>query len=96
VGQSYFLRRRIGGLQLATTARATIKIIAASAVLGGVAYGVWYALDQALGESLLAQIVSVGTALAVGSAAYAAIVLTLKIPEAIQIRDLFARRLRRS
>jgi putative peptidoglycan lipid II flippase len=96
VGQSYFLMRRIGNLQLATTLRTSALIVAAAAVLGGVAYGVWYALDQALGESLLAQIVSVGTALAVGSAAYAAIVLALKIPEAIQIRDLFTRRLRRS
>ena len=41
-----------------------------------------------------AQIVSVGGALALGSAAYAAVVLALRIPEARQILDLFARRLR--
>jgi putative peptidoglycan lipid II flippase len=96
VGQSYFLRRRIESLQLATTLRTSALVVAASAVLGAVAYGVWYALDQVLGESLVAQIVSVGTALAVGSATYAAIVLALKIPEAIQIRDLFTHRLSRS
>jgi putative peptidoglycan lipid II flippase len=96
VGQAYYLRRRIGGLQLMTTARTTTKIVGASAVLGAVAYGTWYVLDDALGESLLAQVISVGTALTLGSAVYAAIVLALRIPEANQIRDLLTRRLRRS
>ncbi len=68
----------------------------ASAALGGVAYGTWYVLDDALGTSLLAQIVSVGGALALGSAAYAALVLAMRIPEARQILELFTRRLRRS
>ena len=95
-GQAFYLRRRIGGLELLTTLRATSKIVAASAVLGGIAYASWYALDQALGTSLLAQIVAVGTALALGSAAYAALVLAARIPEAQQIRALFTRRLRRS
>jgi putative peptidoglycan lipid II flippase len=95
-GQAFYLRRRIGGLQLLTTLRATSKIVAASAVLGGIAYASWYALDQALGTSLVAQIVAVGTALALGSAAYAALVLAARIPEAQQIRALFTRRLRRS
>jgi putative peptidoglycan lipid II flippase len=95
VGQAFFLRRRIGGLQLMTTLKATARIIVAAAVLGGVAYGTWYALDQALGRSLLAQLISVGGAIALGSAAYAAVVLALKVPEARQIVDLFARRFRR-
>ena len=47
-----------------------------------------------LGDSLAAQVVSVGVALALGSAAYAAIVLALRIPEAHQILQLFTRRLR--
>ena len=65
-------------------------------MLGGVAYVTWYGLDQALGRSLAAQIVSVGAALALGSAVYAAIVLALRIPEAQQIRELLTRRLRRT
>ena len=64
-------------------------------VLGVVTYGVWWGIDNALGRSLLAQILSVGSALVAGSAAYAAIVLALRIPEARQIVDLFASRLRR-
>jgi putative peptidoglycan lipid II flippase len=63
--------------------------------LSAVAYGVWWVLDDLLGQSLIAQIVSVGSALVAGSAAYAAIVLALRIPEARQIVDLFASRLRR-
>jgi putative peptidoglycan lipid II flippase len=94
VGQAYFLRRRIGGLQLGTTLKAAAKMVAAAAVLGGVAYGTWYVLDDTLGESLAAQVVSVGVAIALGSAAYAAIVLALRIPEAHQIVRLFTRRLR--
>jgi putative peptidoglycan lipid II flippase len=94
-GQAYYLRRRIGGLQLIVTARAIAKMLVAAAAFGAVAYGVWWVLDDALGRSLAAQVVSVGAALTVASAAYAAIVLALRIPEARQILDLFTRRLRR-
>ena len=93
-GQAYYLRRHTGGLQLGTTLRATAKMIVAAALLGGVAYGTWWALDQALGRSFAAQLVSVGTAIALGSAAYAAAVLAMRIPEARQIVGLFARRFR--
>jgi putative peptidoglycan lipid II flippase len=96
LGQGFYLRRRVGSLQLATTMRTSIQIVGAAAILGLVAYAVWYGLDSALGDSLLAQIVAVGTALVLGSAVYAAIVLALRIPEARQILGLFTRRLRRS
>jgi putative peptidoglycan lipid II flippase len=96
VGQAYFLRDRLKGLELSVTLAAAAKMIGAAVVLGGVAYVTWWALDEALGRSLAAQIASVGVALALGAAAYAAIVLALRIPEARQILDLFTRRLRRS
>ena len=95
-GQAYFLRKRIGGLQLPTTLNTTMKIVGASAVLGGVAYATWWLLDDILGQSLLAQVISVGTALTLGTVVYAALVLAMRIPEAQQIRGLFTRRLRRS
>jgi putative peptidoglycan lipid II flippase len=94
LGQGYFLRRRVGGLDLRTTMNATMKILFASAILGVVTYGSWYLLDQALGRSLPAQIVSVGGSITLGSAAYAAVVLALRVPEARQIVDLFSRRFR--
>jgi putative peptidoglycan lipid II flippase len=62
------------------------------AALAGVAYGLWYGLDDLLGRSLIAQVVSVGTALIAGGAAYAAIVLGLRIPEAQQVIALIRQR----
>jgi putative peptidoglycan lipid II flippase len=64
------LRRRLGRIEAGETAAATVRIAAASAVLGAVAFGLWYALDQVFGRSFPAQLVSVGGALAVGTAAY--------------------------
>ena len=62
----------------------------------GLAYGVWYVLDDLLGRGLIAQILSVGGGIAAGGAVYAAVVLALRVPEARQIVDLFARRFRRN
>jgi putative peptidoglycan lipid II flippase len=93
--QGTLLRRELGGIDLARTMNAVVKILAAAAVLGVVAYLVHRGLDSLLGRSLIAQIVSVGGALAAGAAVYGTIVLKAGIPEARQIVDLFARRLRR-
>jgi putative peptidoglycan lipid II flippase len=90
------LRRGLGGLELARTLRAMLLMAAASALLGIVAYGVWRGLDSLLGRSLPAQLISVGLALGIGGLAYAAVLLRSGLPEARQIRDLLARRLRPS
>jgi putative peptidoglycan lipid II flippase len=90
------LSRGLGGLELGRTLRAVLLIAAASALLGVLAYGVWYGLDSLLGRSLPAQLISVGVALTVGGLAYGAVLLRSGLPEARQIYDLFANRLRRS
>ena len=96
-GQAYYLRRNLGGrLEGGDTVRAVGRILVASAVLGVVAYALWRGLDDLLGRSLPAQIVSVGGGLAAGIAVYCAVVLALRVPEAEQIRDLVRARLRRS
>jgi putative peptidoglycan lipid II flippase len=95
VFQAAVLRRRIGGLDLVRTVSAFARILAASALLGLVAWGIHKGLDHVLGRSLIAQIVAIGVALAAGAAAYTAAVLAARIPEARQIVDLFARRLTR-
>jgi putative peptidoglycan lipid II flippase len=95
LAEAVLLRRALGGFQTAETLTTIAKVLLASVVLALIAYGVWYGLDSALGRSLPAQIVSVGAALVAGSAAYAGVVLGLKIPEAHQIVELFAGRLRR-
>jgi putative peptidoglycan lipid II flippase len=66
----WLLRRRIERIELRETARAIGLIVLASAALAGVSYGVWRGLDDAIGRSLGAQIVSVGAALLAGLAAY--------------------------
>jgi len=91
----YFLRRELHGrLEVRRTLVVTVQITAASALLAGASYVVWYGLEQALGEGLLAQVLSVGLALCIGATIYAVAVLALRIPEALQIRRLVMGRLR--
>jgi putative peptidoglycan lipid II flippase len=75
------LRRRLGRLDLGETIAATIKIVAASAVLAAAAYPVWRGLDAALGRSWPAQIVTLGAALVVGTAAYLVACRALRVRE---------------
>ncbi len=96
VAQAYYLRRELRGFEIGRTLRAVAAMLAASALLGVVAYGVWHLLDDALGRSLPAQLLSVTAALVLSSAAYGAAVLALRIPEAQQVIGLLTRRLRRS
>ncbi|HVS29361.1 MAG TPA: murein biosynthesis integral membrane protein MurJ [Solirubrobacteraceae bacterium] len=94
--QALYLRRSLGGtLEGARTLAAVLRILLASAVLGGVAYGAWAGLDAALGRAVWAQIASVGVAITAGLAAYSIAVLMLRIREAQQIRALLTRRLGR-
>ena len=76
---------------MATTAR----VLVAAALLAGVSYLVWYGLDQALGRSIPAQIVSLSAALGTGAAVYTGAVFAIGIEEAHQVRRLIAGRLRR-
>jgi putative peptidoglycan lipid II flippase len=94
--QAAVLRRRLGGLDLARTLSASVRIVLASALLGGVSYVVWWALDDLLGRDVLAQVISLGVALVAGAGTYIAVVLAMGIPEARQILDLLARRFGRS
>ena len=64
------LRRRLTRLELGATIDSALRITAAAAVLGAVAFGAWWLLDEALGRTFLAQLVSVFGALAAGGAAY--------------------------
>jgi putative peptidoglycan lipid II flippase len=95
-GQTWRVRGLLeGSLEGRRTLTAVVQMLAASALLGLVAFGVWWVLDDLLGRSLPAQIASVGAALAAGIAVYVAVVLALGIDEARQIRTLVADRLKR-
>lgn len=88
----FFLRQRIGGLGLARVAGAVTRVVLASVVLGAVAFGVWHALDRALGRSVVAQIVSLVVALALGGAVYLGSCRLLRVRELDVLRDTVGRR----
>jgi putative peptidoglycan lipid II flippase len=92
VAQGWLLRGDLNGIEGRRTLGAAAKMLAAAVLLGAVAYGVWYGLDEALGRSLIAQIVSVGTALVAGFGVYVAAVWMMRLPEALQIRRLLMTR----
>jgi putative peptidoglycan lipid II flippase len=66
------LRRQVGYLHLTEVAGETVRIVVATAYCTAAAFGVWWPLDQLLGRSLPAQIVTVGLGLAAGGCAYLA------------------------
>src|SRR5579871_1968255 len=63
-------RRRVGGFDMTETARSFVLVAVSSAVLAAVAWWVWHLLDAGLGQSLPAQIVSLGAGLLLGYAAF--------------------------
>jgi putative peptidoglycan lipid II flippase len=85
------LRRRLHRIELADTARETMLIVAASAVLAAVCYGVWYGLDDAAGRSLGGQIASLGLGLLAGTAAYLLVCRLLGVRELQTLLSLFRR-----
>jgi putative peptidoglycan lipid II flippase len=64
------LRRRLERIEFRETATSILRIVAASIVLATVSYAVWWPLDDGLGRSFGAQLVSLGTALGTGLLAY--------------------------
>ncbi len=92
LAQVTLLRRRLGRLELGRFVWTSTRVLAASAMLAGASYGVWYVLDQALGRSFVAQTISLTAGLAVGAAIYLAAVSLMRIPEAAQVRRLVFRR----
>jgi len=63
-------RRRVGGFEMTETVQSFVLVGVASAVLAAVGWWVWHILDSALGQSLPAQVVSLGGGLLLGYAAF--------------------------
>ncbi len=91
VAQAVVLRHEFGGLELDRLLSTTMRITLASLALAAVGYGVWHVLYQALGTGLLAQIVSLGSGLALGAAVYFGLAKLLRIAELEQIMRLLRR-----
>ena len=92
VAQGWILRGELGGIEGRKLVGGAVRMLAAAAVLAGFAYGVWYGLDELLGRSLIAQIVTVGAGVAAGVLAYGVAVWALRVPEAHQVLRLLRSR----
>jgi hypothetical protein len=79
------MHRRVGLERFSRTFAVVLRVTLASAVAALAAFGAWYGLDGLLGRELLAQVVSLGCAFAVGGLAYLALgrVLGLRELEAL-------------
>ena len=75
------MRRRLGRINFGEIADSVLRIVVASAVLAGVAYGTWSGLDHALGGSFAGQLGSVVIALGVGTVVYLLACRALKVRE---------------
>jgi putative peptidoglycan lipid II flippase len=89
------LRRRLGRFDFRETSASLLRIAGASFVLAAVCYAVWRPLDDVLGRSFGAQVLSLGTALAAGFVAYGISCRLLGVRELDALLSLRAR-LRRS
>jgi len=90
--QSGILRGLLGRLELGRLLVTTIVATVAATALATTGYVTWWALDAALGRSLVAQIISLSFALGAGLAAYAGSIAWVGLPEATMIRRLIRRR----
>jgi putative peptidoglycan lipid II flippase len=90
--QMVVLRRELGGLELGSFLSSTGRIVAGSAALAGVSYGLWVVLDKAFGRGLGGQIGSLTIALGAGLAVYGALMWLLRSPELGQMSRLVRRR----
>jgi putative peptidoglycan lipid II flippase len=85
------LRDRLGRVGGNAIARALAKIVVASALVAPAAYVVWRPLDDALGRSFPAQVVSLGAALAAAGVTYYFACRALKVREMQALLSLKSR-----
>ncbi len=87
----FYLRRRVGGLDLTRVGDAIVRVTLASVALGAAAFAVWYVLDRALGRSTAAQIVSLAASLVLGSIVYLVSCRLLRVRELAALRETVTR-----
>ncbi|NLO28498.1 MAG: murein biosynthesis integral membrane protein MurJ [Actinobacteria bacterium] len=91
-GLMVLLSPRIGGLDARRIAWSAGRSIIALIPLVGVAYGVWYGLDVALGGGLWQKIVSVLVAYAAGGGVYIFAAWAMRMPELRDVLNVIRRR----
>ncbi len=87
----WLLRRRVGSLGIAAGVSTLARVTVASGALALVSFATWWALDDALGRSFLAQLASLATALTLGGLAYLAACRVLRVPELTALLSLRGR-----
>ncbi|MGZ5376440.1 MAG: lipid II flippase MurJ, partial [Solirubrobacterales bacterium] len=92
VAQAIILRRLLGGIEATRLLDTTVRVLIAAACLAGVSYLTWYGLDQALGRSIGAQVLSMSAALSAGAIVYFLAARLLRIAEVEQLLNLLPRR----
>ena len=85
------LRRRLGTLDGRAIASSYARIALASAAAGAAAFGAWYGLDELLGRSLGAQVLSVGGGILVAAGVFLAVCALLRVRELQTILSLVRR-----
>ncbi len=88
------LRRQIGSEGLGSFVGVAVRVLVASALLALVAYPIWRGLDDAVGSSFGAQILSLGTAIIAGSVVYIGTCRVLGVRETQSLLSLRSRRSR--
>jgi putative peptidoglycan lipid II flippase len=91
VAQAIVLRHEFGGLELRRLFSTGLRITIAAAALAAVSYGIWDALDSALGRGLAGQAVSLGAGLALGGVVYVGVAKLLRVAELEQVMRLLRR-----
>jgi putative peptidoglycan lipid II flippase len=86
-----FLRRRLGGLELADAIDSFGRVFVCSVVAGAVAFAIWKPLDALVGRSFGGQLVSLVPALALAVVAYLAAGRALKVREMQALLSLRSR-----
>jgi len=85
------LRRRLGALDGAAVTSTFVRVAVASAVVAGIAWGIWHPLDAVLGRSFPAQVVSLGTALVAAIGGYLVLCRALRVRELHTLTSVWAR-----
>lgn len=84
----WLMGKRTGIEPPARTAASLARILVAGAAATAVAFGVWWAVDTAVGRSVPAQLVSVVLALLIGTGTYLAVCRALHVRELDALRAL--------
>jgi putative peptidoglycan lipid II flippase len=74
-------RRRVGQLDWRRIASSFVRVVIAGAIAAGVAFGIWYVIDDAVGRGLGGQLVSLLPALAAAGAVYVVLCRAIGVPE---------------